>query len=262
MSAILVDGGLATTLQTRGLPPATPVNDWLLERPDEVRAAHRAFVDAGARIVLAATLRLLPHLDPRWPTLVPAALEIARAAADGDASVWASVGPVSTAGLAWSDLPRRRQRRLAAGWSGLARGAIMAGASGVVLETFVDPQELLTALDEVVGALPETPVIACLTPREDGRLHGGRDPLPWLERAAQAGAAGVGFNCGTSPSGVVRAIERCTEPPAPLWAKPAHNGNDRAFIEAAVGLAERCAWVGGCCRVDPDLLRAVAERLS
>src|SRR5690606_6236062 len=96
LSAVRLDGGLATTLQRHGLPPFTPVNDWLLARPDAVRDAHAAFAKAGAELVLAGTFRVLPHLDARWPTLLERAVSLCLQGVSGRAEVWASIGPAST----------------------------------------------------------------------------------------------------------------------------------------------------------------------
>ena len=49
LSPRLADGGLATTLQRHGLPPYTPVNAWIRDRPEAVVAVHRAFVEGRRR---------------------------------------------------------------------------------------------------------------------------------------------------------------------------------------------------------------------
>ena len=54
---MLADGAIGTELQRRGLAPGICAEGWNTERPEEVAAVHRAYVDAGAR---------LRALSPEW----------------------------------------------------------------------------------------------------------------------------------------------------------------------------------------------------
>jgi methionine synthase I (cobalamin-dependent) len=244
---IRLDGGLATTLNERGLSWDRPVDDWLLERTDAIEAVHRDFVAAGAEIVLSATFRALPSLQPRWAEITDLAVEVALRAG---VPVWASIGPASTFQRAW------RTHREPGGWGALAERCLDRGAAGVVLETFTDADELRAALADVLPVARHLPVIASLAPREDGLLFDGSDPKPILAALLDQGAAGVGFNCGTGPASVEAAVARC-DGVGPLWAKPsAMNAPPKEVVAALARLAERCRWVGGCCGVGPDLLRA------
>ncbi len=258
MSAIRLDGGLATTLQRVGLAPFTPVNDWLITQPDAIRAAHGAFVDAGARIVLAGTFRALPHVDPRWPTLVDRAVTLCREAAGDRAAVWASLGPASTPEARFLDAPVAARRALAHGWVWVAGRAVRLGCAGIALETFVDAEEALAGVQALRAALPHTPLIASLVVDAEGRLFSGDAPRAWIERLMDAGATGAGFGCGDGPHGVEAAVARCGDTTAPLWAKPAAGDAPRdALIAALRRLDARCTWVGGCCGVDPSTIAAL-----
>jgi methionine synthase I (cobalamin-dependent) len=48
---VLLDGGMGTLLQDRGLEDGAPGELWNLENPDAVRAAHAAYAEAGARLL-------------------------------------------------------------------------------------------------------------------------------------------------------------------------------------------------------------------
>jgi len=52
---LVADGAMGTQLIRRGLPPGTPPEAWNLENPDTVADVARAYVEAGARIVLTNT---------------------------------------------------------------------------------------------------------------------------------------------------------------------------------------------------------------
>lgn len=251
---IVADGGLATTLQRDGLPPFTPVDDWLSARPDAVVAAHRAFVDAGAAIVLAATFRTLPHLAGDWAARADRAVALARRGAGDRAAVFASIGPAST--------PARRWRPGdPAPWGALV-AHLADRVDGFVLETFTDVEEAVAAVADARTHAGVRPVIASLVPDERGRTLGGDAAASSLRRLAEAGADGVGFNCGGAPAEVARAIDAAGDVGVPLWAKPAGGDDAAALLGALRHLATRCRWVGGCCGVGPEAIAAFARGRS
>jgi 5-methyltetrahydrofolate--homocysteine methyltransferase len=222
------DGGLATALQARGLPPATPVNDWLLDHADDVVAVHRAFVDAGARIVLAGTFRTCPGVVAEWERLADRAVALAREAAGRRAEVWAAVGPADAEAI------------------GALVARVAPHVDGIVLETFVDPAAAAAVLD-VVRPLTDRTVVVSLVPRPDGTV-GGHEPGPVLGDLVRRGADGVGFNCGTGPAQILAAVARLAVDPGSLWVRPAGDGTP-ATVAALVTLSARARWVGGCCGV-------------
>jgi methionine synthase I (cobalamin-dependent) len=234
---VRLDGGLATTLQARGLPPNTPVDDWLLERPDEIAAVHRAFADAGAEIVLTGTFRTFPSLRADWEAVADAAL----AATTGvPAAVWASIGPGARPGE-WARLARR----------------LAPGVRGYALETFVDPVECAAAVREV-REVTDLPIVGSLVPGDDGLLIRGGEPGPAFDALREAGATRLGFNCG-SPAGTEAAVARA----ACDWVKPNSGGlSQEALVASLVRLSRRVAYVGGCCGVGPHDIAAVRVRMG
>ena len=95
---LLADGGTGTSLLSSGTPPAGCVEAWNLEEPARVEELHRAFVRAGARLVITNTfganrVRLGPHgLGDRVGAINEAAVAAARRA--GAPSVGGSMGPL------------------------------------------------------------------------------------------------------------------------------------------------------------------------
>jgi hypothetical protein len=53
---VLADGSMGAMLQARGLPAGVLPEVWNLERPDVVRAVHRAYVEAGAQMLVTNTI--------------------------------------------------------------------------------------------------------------------------------------------------------------------------------------------------------------
>ena len=239
---VVLDGGLATALQARGLLPYEPVEPWLTTRPHEIEAAQDAFVDAGARVLLTATFRA--NVAEGWRELADRAMAVARRAAAGRAHVWGSIGPGGGDVL------------------GLARRLTELGAGGIVLETFTDAGECEQAVRAARCGAWHVPIAASLCPRDDGRLWDGGDPVPALRRLLAAGATVVGFNCGTGPASIEAAVARSDVVHAPLWAKPSRgDADDAALLASLLRLSRRCRYVGGCCGVEAGMIAAFARRV-
>lgn len=244
MALTPLDGGLATTLQARfGLAAFTSPTPWARAHPERLTAVHRAFAEAGARVLLAATFRGLPHLEPDWGLLNPRAIALARGLGG---RVYASTGPVAGPGRRYADFDPAVARRL---WQDHA--AALADADGLVAETLVDPAEALACAEALRPTWPK-PLVVSLCPREDGRLFDGSDPAPLARRLVDLGVDVVGVNCGTGARGCARALERLAGVPGPRWFKPNLGEDAEAWLEVA--RATPAEGVGGCCGVGPELL--------
>lgn len=258
----ILDGGLATTLQADGLPKWTPADEWILSKTERVEAAHRRFVDAGSEIILAGTFRALPHLNPNWDAVATKAMHAANAATAGTRAVtWASIGPGSTRDVTWLDLPARRRYALNAGWRDLTAKVLEHGASGIALETFVDPYEAVEAVESVRAvAGSKLTVAATLVPGADGCLLDGSPPYAHLNALLEAGASVVGFNCGGAVRDMLETLTWCAEIDAPIWLKPGRvkEDTDADVLSVLEEIAQRVDYVGGCCGIGPELIERFA----
>jgi 5-methyltetrahydrofolate--homocysteine methyltransferase len=196
---LLLDGGLGSRLIARGLPAGAPPEIWNLERPEEVLAVHRAYVEAGSDVVHSNTfganaVRLGRfNAADRLEEINLAGVRLARRA--GPRLVFGDVGPTGEylppvgAGdpARWRE-HYREQARILAG----------AGVDAFHLETMSDLREALVACESLQGVAPRLPVFVSLTfeKRRRGFFTIMGDPLSAsLQRLSQAGAAVVGANC-------------------------------------------------------------------
>ena len=75
-----LDGGMGTLLQERGLRAGETPEDWNVERPDDIAAIHRAYIEAGAEVIYANTFganRLKYHGRHSLEEVIRGGLEIA-----------------------------------------------------------------------------------------------------------------------------------------------------------------------------------------
>ena len=70
--ALVADGATGTMHQLLGLPAGTAPELWVLEQPEQIRALHRAYIEAGADVILTCSFGA-PTIAWRataWPTVL------------------------------------------------------------------------------------------------------------------------------------------------------------------------------------------------
>ncbi len=278
---LLLDGGLGTELIARGLPAGAPPDLWTLERPDEVAAVHRTYVDAGSDAIHANTfganaarLARFGLLD-RIETINRTAVQLARKA--GARYVIADIGPTGEylPPVGKGD-PVEWRRHF------VQQGEILASTpiDAFHIETMTDAREALLALEALREAAPAIPVLVSLTFERKKRgffTLMGDPPGHALMRLAEGGAAAVGANCSIA-SGEMRDLARdaLAASSAPLVFQPnagapervgdairyAQDPGDFAEDMATLLSEPRVAAVGGCCGTDPRFIAALKARMS
>ena len=276
---MLTDGAWGTQLQARGLEPGACPDAWNLLHPDRVEEVGRAYVDAGTRVLLTNTFRanriaLLHYgMADRVDEINRAGVEISRRAAQGRASVFASVGPTGKL-LMTGEISASEVR---AAFEEQANALATSGADAIVLETMSDLEEAKLA----VAAVRATglPVVACMT-FESGRAHDrtmmGTTPEEAASELTAAGADVIGGNCGQGAEGYIAICKRLhAATKLPIWIKPnaglpevsasgvqyretpeSFAGHARALVQAGA------SFIGGCCGTTPEFIRVVSCALA
>jgi homocysteine S-methyltransferase len=285
---LISDGGLATELEARGHDLSDDL--WsarlLIDAPDEITAAHKAFFEAGAAIATTASYQAsfdgfaaggIARGDAeRLMRLSVALAAEARDEAGADGRwVAASVGPYGAAlangeeyvgryGLSVAELARWHRPRLEI----LAD----AGADVLAIETVPDVDEA----EALAGLVRQIGVPAWLSYTIEGTQTRAGQPL--AEAFAVAADApevvAVGVNC-CAPDDVLAAVEiarEATDKPVIVYPNSgeAWDGPGRRWVGSSRWSAELPSqWVaagarivGGCCRVMPDDIAALADTLT
>jgi homocysteine S-methyltransferase len=295
---IVLDGGLATELEARGhdLGSALWSARLLRDHPDAIADAHAAFAAAGAQVVTTASYQATIEgfaaagIDPpEARALIARSVGLARRAAPS-AWVAGSVGPY---GAFLADGSEYTGVYTAPDWRGRTGG----GLSVAELRAFHRPRMVLLAeagadvlACETVPAAAEAeallaeaeslgvPIWLSLTTvtGADGvvRTRRGEPVAAVFGLAAGVDAVvAVGINC-TDPAGVPPAIAAARAAGKPVVVYP--NSGERWDAGAgrwtgAPGFrpADVAAWaaagarlIGGCCRVRPSDIRAVAALVT
>ena len=88
------DGGTGTVLQSMGLGAGVAPEMWNLQEPEKIKALHRAYIDAGADIIKTNTFGVNCRKYENYRELITAAIDCARAAAEGsEAYIAFDMGP-------------------------------------------------------------------------------------------------------------------------------------------------------------------------
>ena len=279
---LLADGATGSNLFERGLQSGDAPELWNTEHPERIAQLQRAFVEAGADILLTNSFggtrhRLKLHqAGHRVAELNAAAARISRSEADRAGRpvlVGGSMGPTGEilaplGPLSLSDAEEAFAEQAVA----LAEG----GADLLWIETMSSIEETEAA---VAGARRTgLPVIATLSFDTNGRTMMGITPaeLAALHRKHQLAACGS--NCGTGPAELVACIVNlatASDPSAILVAKAncgipqfvdgaiRFNGTPELMAEyARLSLDSGARIIGGCCGTTPEHLRGMREALE
>jgi homocysteine S-methyltransferase len=285
---LVSDGGLATELETRGHDLSHPL--WsarlLLDDPAEIRAAHRAFYRAGARVATTASYQAsFAGLAARGidragaEALLHRSVRLAREARAetiGDAGwVAASVGPYGAARADGSEYRGRYglgQTELAEWHRPRLEALAAAGPDVLACETVPDVDEGAA----LAAALAGIGVPAWLSYSVRGARTRAGQPLDeaFGVAAEVPEITAVGVNC-CDPADVAPAIAvalRVTGKPVVCYPNSGEGWDARrdswtasptfAAEGAADWVAAGARIVGGCCRVGPAAIAEIARVLG
>jgi 5-methyltetrahydrofolate--homocysteine methyltransferase len=280
---VLIDGAMGTMLFMAGLEHGNPPELWNLEHPDRVADVHRAYLEAGAQILLTNTfggsrLRLALHgAQDRVTELNRAAASLLRqvvSAAEPAALVAGDIGPSGGVLTPYGELPFEQARE---NFAEQAAALIEGGVDLIWIETMADLEEVRAAVEGVRQASSNIPLVTTMTFDTHGRTMMGVTPEKAADTLLGFGASAVGGNCGNGPEEIIAVIEKmhAAAPEAVLVAKanagvPTLVGGRAVYRATPADMAEyavkaRAAGarlIGACCGSTPDHIRAISSALA
>jgi methionine synthase I (cobalamin-dependent) len=279
---LLADGATGSNLFHSGLQSGDAPELWNAAYPERIAELERAFVEAGADIILTNTFggtryRLKLHqAADRVAELNERAAAIARLEADRAGRgvlVGGSIGPTGEILEPLGPLSLEHARSaFAEQAAALARG----GADLMWIETMSSVEETEAA---IAGARTTgLPVVATLSFDTNGRTMMGITPSELAGLHRKHDLAACGSNCGVSPSELVASIVNlaaASQPSAVLVAKancgiPQYVDGAIRFdgtpelmaVYAGLALDAGARIIGGCCGTTPEHLRVMRRTLE
>jgi methionine synthase I (cobalamin-dependent) len=280
---LLADGATGTNLFAMGLTSGDSPELWNADHPDWIESLHRAFVDAGADIILTNTFganrrRLMLHgLEARARELNRLAAENARKVADAAGRPVVVAGSVGPTGDLIAPLGPLSEDEAVEAFVEQIEGLQEGGADVAWIETMSAAEEIRAAAFAAAKCGMPCTITASfdtasrtmmgVTPAAFGALAETFDPAP----------IAYGANCGVGASDLLATVLAMSEarPGAALIAKAnagvpqwhgahIHYSGTPELMQTYAGLAVDCGAriIGGCCGNTPAHVAAMRRGLD
>lgn len=276
---LVLDGGMGTLLQQRGLRPGELPETWNITHPDEVCAIHREYFNSGSNVVNTNTFgaNILKFAPRELEEIVKNALELARRAADESTGaqvkfVALDIGPTGKMLKPYGDLDFEDAVAVFAETVKLGEKY---GADLIMIETMNSSYETKAAL-LAAKENSSLPVFVSNAYSADGKLMTGASPAAMVAMLEGMGADAVGVNCSFGPKALGTTVEEYLKyASVPVLLKPnaglprSVDGKTVFDVPAQEFAAEVAALVkkgvrivGGCCGTTPEYVKKTVEAIS
>lgn len=276
---VVLDGGMGTLLQEKGIAPGERSERWSVTHEDVVRGIHKAYFDAGSNVVntnsFGAT-RL--HFAPdEMEEIIAASVENAKWAREHSIGtqekfIALDIGPLGRLLKPFGDLDFEDAVAL---FAEEVRLGVKHGVDLVAIETMNDSYETKAAL-LAVRENCDLPVIVTNAYGEDGKLMTGASPEAMCAMLEGMGADAVGANCSLGPKQLFPVMERLLDAASvPVVLKPnaglprIENGKTvfdvgpAEFAHDVSSMVQKgVRVVGGCCGTTPEHIAALVAAIA
>nr|WP_316624279.1 homocysteine S-methyltransferase family protein [uncultured Ruminococcus sp.] len=233
---VILDGGMGTLLQERGLQPGEAPERWNLTHADDVVAIHKAYFDSGSNIVNTNTFgaNTLHFSEDELEEIIRAAIANVRraielSAADSEKFVALDIGPTGRLLKPMGDLDFEEAVSVFAKTVQLGEKY---GADLIMIETMNDSYETKAAL-LAAKENSSLPVFVSNAYSENGKLMTGASPASMVALLEGMGADAIG------------------------------DIDAERFAEITAGLVgEGVRIAGGCCGTTPDYIKALTGKID
>jgi homocysteine S-methyltransferase len=211
----LFDGSTPTVLYERGVYINRSFDESNLVLPELVLAIHEEFRSGGAQVITTNTwaanrVKLQGYgLAEKLQEINLRGAELARLAIQDDNPGWVAgcMGPLGVRIEPWGPTSFAEVRAF---YAEQAKALLEGGVDLFVLESFADLNEInqaILAIQEVC----DLPVVAQMTPNDEGQTLYGTEPEWYIRKLADSGAAMVGVNGGSGPAPLLDLLKRFKE---------------------------------------------------
>ena len=279
---VVLDGAMGTMLQQAGLDDGAASESWNVDRPDDVAAIHRAYLDAGASVITTNTFggtrpRLeLQGLGDQVHELNREGARIARETARPYGALVA--GDIGPTGELLEPLGTLTPDDAQAVFEEQVRGLVDGGIDLIIIETMSDLAEVEAAVRAVQAVAADLPIVVTLSFDTHLRTMMGVTPAAAVSTLADLGVTAVGANCGRGPEEMEAIMEQMVSarPDGMLLVAQSNAGlpqlvgdrfeydadPERMAAHAATLRSLGVDLIGACCGSTPDHLKAMYAALQ
>ncbi|MBE6712689.1 MAG: homocysteine methyltransferase [Ruminococcaceae bacterium] len=276
---VILDGGMGTLLQNKGLLPGELPERWNVSHPEVIREIHTAYLDAGSNVISTNTFgaNCLKFDDNELNEIIFAAVDNAKAAVlasntKKETFIALDLGPTGKLLKPYGDLDFEEAVNV---FKKSINIGVKAGVDLVFIETMNDSYETKAALLAAKESC-DLPVIVSNAYGADEKLMTGATPEAMVAMLEGLGADAVGANCSLGPKQLIGVAKKLLEAASvPVLLKPnaglpkMENGATVYNVTAeefAKDLSEIVKMgvraVGGCCGTTPEYISALAKKIE
>ncbi len=282
--AILADGAMGTMLHAHGVGFEKCFDELNLTRPSAVAEIHRAYIEAGAQLIITNTFganrfKLAKHgLEDHVVQINKASVDLAKRVVSASFKEVLVAGDVGPLGVRIAPFGRVQPEQARAAFAEQIKALAEAGTDLIVLETFSDLYEIREAIRAAQESC-DLPIVASVTFTRDDRTVLGDDPVKVARMLQNAGVDVIGVNCSGGPAQLLRILKQMVQAvpnySAKFWVKPnagwpeqvggriMYPADAEYFGEYALSFREiGASIVGGCCGTTPQHIAAMRKALD
>lgn len=276
---VILDGGMGTLLQERGLQAGEQPERWNLSRPEEIVAIHQAYFDSGSNVVNTNTFgaNALHYSEDELEKIIRAAVENADKArslseSEQEKYIALDIGPTGRLLKPMGDLDFEDAVAI---FAQVVKIGVKCGVDLIMIETMNDSYETKAALLAAKENC-DLPVFVSNAYSENGKLMTGASPAAMVAMLEGMGADAIGVNCSFGPDKLapiireylkVASVPLLLKPnaglPQSIGGKTVYNTSAEEFAEITGELVRDGVRIaGGCCGTTPAYIRALCRKIS
>lgn len=271
---LFFDGGMGTLLQEQGLQAGELPETWNLKNPEPIIQIHKAYLAAGADIILANTFgaNRFKYGEDLEKIVTAGVANAKKAVAESGKKAYVSLDIGST-GKLLKPMGTLDFEEAVGVFAEIIRVGEKAGADLILIETMSDTYELKAA---VLAAKENStlPIMATVIFDESKKMLTGASPQVVVSLLEGLGVDALGINCGLGPKQMKEIVKELLKYASiPVIVNPnaglprSENGKTvfdvgaEEFAQDMEEIVTMGAWfAGGCCGTTPAHIQAMVEK--
>ena len=271
---LFFDGGMGTLLQEQGLQAGELPETWNLKNPEPIIQIHKAYLAAGADIILANTFgaNRFKYGEDLEKIVTAGVANAKKAVAESGKKAYVALDIGST-GKLLKPMGTLDFEEAVGVFAEIIRVGEKAGADLILIETLSDTYELKAA---VLAAKENStlPIMATVIFDESKKMLTGASPQVVVSLLEGLGVDALGINCGLGPKQMKEIVKELLKYASiPVIVNPnaglprSENGKTvfdvgaEEFAEDMEEIVTMGAWfAGGCCGTTPAHIQAMVEK--
>lgn len=271
---LFFDGGMGTLLQEQGLQAGELPETWNLKNPEPIIQIHKAYLVAGADIILANTFgaNRFKYGEDLEKIVTAGVANAKKAVAESGKKAYVALDIGST-GKLLKPMGTLDFEEAVGVFAEIIRVGEKAGADLILIETMSDTYELKAA---VLAAKENStlPIMATVIFDESKKMLTGASPQVVVSLLEGLGVDALGINCGLGPKQMKEIVKELLKYASiPVIVNPnaglprSENGKTvfdvgaEEFAEDMEEIVTMGAWfAGGCCGTTPAHIQAMVEK--